>query len=72
MTADPIEPALHRLEAERLRPTRDETSADPLVALIHLLANPGPPDPRPAVLPPGLPDHPTEITPEIEETPDHA
>jgi hypothetical protein len=46
MTADPIEPALHRLEAERLRPTRDETPADPWMELIHLLANPGPPDPK--------------------------
>jgi hypothetical protein len=68
VTADPIEPALHRLEAERLRPTRDETPADPWMALIHLLANPGPPDRRPAVLPPGLPD-PTKIAPEVKETP---
>jgi hypothetical protein len=62
VTADPTEAALHRLEAERLRGSRDETPADPWMELIHLLANPGPPDRRPAVLPPGLPDAtPTKI-----------
>jgi hypothetical protein len=50
---DPTQVAVYRLEAERLRPTRDETPTDPWMALIHLLANPGPPDP---VLPPGPAD----------------
>lgn len=51
MTADPTMTALRSLEAERLRPTRDETPPNPMRELIALLdqmlTNPGPPDPPP-------------------------
>jgi hypothetical protein len=74
-TADPTTAALHRLEAERLRPTRnrDETPADPWQELIatldRLLTDPGPPDRVTALLSPG-PPRPTKITtPTPKETP---
>lgn len=48
---DPTQTALYRLEAERLRPSRDETPADPWRDLIRLLdellSDPPPPDSRP-------------------------
>lgn len=48
---DPTQAALYRLEAERLRPSRDETPADPWRDLIRLLdellSDPPPPDSRP-------------------------
>jgi hypothetical protein len=75
VTADPTTSALHRLEAERLRPTpsrdepvrpirnRDETPADPwqelIAALDRLLTDPGPPDS--ILLSPG-PPRPIKIT----------
>ncbi|MER7361870.1 hypothetical protein [Nonomuraea wenchangensis] len=61
MTDDPTTPALYALEAERLRPTRDETPANPMRELIALLdrmlTDPGPPDLFP------LPPTDTEETP---------
>jgi hypothetical protein len=52
---DPTQAALHRLEAERLRPSRDETPADPWRDLIRLLdellSDPPPPDSRPEETP---------------------
>ena len=65
MIADPSLVAVYQLEAERLRPSRDEKPADPmreLIALLdRLLTHPGPPDPAP-VLPPVPPDRTPEET----------
>ena len=62
MIADPSMAAVYQLEAERLRPSRDEKPSDPmreLIALLdRLLTNPGPPDPSRPVLPPVPPDRP--------------
>lgn len=75
MTADPSLAAVYQLEAERLRPSRDEKPSDPmreLIALLdRLLTNPGPPDPAP-VLPPVPPDRPeTPTTTPTKETTSH-